>query len=233
MKSKNYARELKEYEKGNYVPNSGNKTKFLQDVNEKLEGKTGYKIVECGVRYGGATTFFGYLCERDGGHLYGIDIDDCSDVIETDSWTFIESDDRDVDNIILANQELRSGIDLLYVDSLHHFRHVEKVVEKWYPYLKEGAYIYFDDVDDMRRSMKSAYEFRMIRRWVKWFFHANYKDLELTIMYGNTGKARIKKLSPLGTKPNKARRHPSYFRSFLSIIVAVCKRVKRGHIFVS
>jgi len=45
-------------------------------------------ILEFGVRKGISTKKFINICEKNNGHLYSVDIDDCSEISKSKNWTF-------------------------------------------------------------------------------------------------------------------------------------------------
>ncbi len=83
-------------------------------------------ILELGTARGASTTMFLQACEITKGRLVSVDIADCSDLSDLESWQFVQSDSTDVQTILKAAGYLAAGIDILYVDSRHHIVHVEK-----------------------------------------------------------------------------------------------------------
>ncbi len=104
-------------------------------------------ILELGTENGASTTMFLQAAAENGGRVVSVDIEDCSMVSDSERWTFVQADSTDVQTITTAAPTLGDGIDVLYVDSLHTRSHVEAEVAAWWPYLKEGAVVFFDDVD--------------------------------------------------------------------------------------
>jgi predicted O-methyltransferase YrrM len=169
-------------------------------------------ILELGTQQGSSTTMFLQACEENDGQLVSVDIVDCSDVSTSSRWTFVQSDSTDVDFILSKAPFLRDGIDVLYIDTLHTRTHVEKELTGWYPFMKEGSHIFFDDVDSnpyrkgqRKDKVTSEVEVDKIREYVESFFYSNEDDLYLNIMFGTTGLAHYYKLSPKGTMPKAAK----------------------------
>ncbi len=81
-------------------------------------------------------------------------------------------------DFILSNAPyLKNGIDVLYIDSLHAKNHVERELSGWYPFLKKGSHIFFDDVDSnpYRKGQRKDHfhgELRLdeIREYIEAFF---------------------------------------------------------------
>ncbi len=170
-------------------------------------------VLECGVNEGWSSGVLAHACEQQAGRLVSLDIADCSAAIESEVWTFIQTDDADLDHVISQVPELAQGIDIVYIDSLHSPRHVAKLIPLYYPLVKQGGYLAFDDVDpgpfmQGRRKDNANMEvvWRGIADTVLDFFHANEDDLLLEIHYGSTGLAVMQKLAPMNRPPLPAKR---------------------------
>jgi predicted O-methyltransferase YrrM len=181
----------------------------LMTMYRMVEQRENPTVVEFGVHRGQSTGVLAHACEKTNGRLISVDIEDCSDVIASPVWKFIQQDDSNIDSILQQEPIIRSGIDLLYIDSLHAPEHVAKLLMLWFPYVKENAYITVDDVDPfpyMRGQRKDDADreivWRGIQQVVMDFFHANHEQLYLEMHYGSTGLAVMYKLAPLQTQPN-------------------------------
>jgi len=164
-------------------------------------------IFECGVNQGYSTGFLAWACEKNGGILISVDINDCSDAVESSVWTFIQSDDAQQDVIFQRAPQLKLGIDFMYIDSLHSPKHVEKLLMLYYPYIKQGGIIAVDDVDPLpylngkrKDNIRQEIIWRAMGEVVRRFFYANEGDVVLEMYYGSTGLAILRKFSPLGTE---------------------------------
>ena len=100
-------------------------------------------ILEFGVRKGISTKKFINICEKNNGHLYSVDIDDCSEISKSKNWTFIKSRD---DNFDYLEKKLPKEFDLIFLDSFHNAEHVEKIFYYYYAKLKKGGSFFFDDI---------------------------------------------------------------------------------------
>ena len=162
-------------------------------------------ILELGVQSGNSTKLFlNALGEGEEGALISVDIDDCSGVASSPKWTFIRSDSTNVGNIVSKAPALKNGIDVLFIDSLHTTEHVHKELYGFFPYVKKGGSIFFDDIDSAPYceggELDSYYvelENRRILNFINSVFEANMDQLDLTVYRGWTGLGRLEKRSDL------------------------------------
>ncbi len=113
---------------------------FIKPCLEKFKD---IKILEFGVKEGRSTKLFLDYCEQNGGRVYSIDIDDYSQKFSDDNWTFIKSRD---DNFQFLDEKLPEKFDLIYLDSLHEAKHVEKIFYHYFSKLNLGGYFFIDDI---------------------------------------------------------------------------------------
>jgi predicted O-methyltransferase YrrM len=163
-------------------------------------------FLELGTDRGQSTKAILNALEGSNGLLVSVDISDCSAAGQGDNWTFVHCNSLDSDTVFKAAPRLRDGIDCLYIDSLHEDQHVLKELYTYYPYIKQGGQIFFDDIDSApymrgRRKDSVALEVanRKILRLVRDVFYDNLDQLRLEIRYGSTGLATLTKMSPVGT----------------------------------
>ena len=101
------------------------------------------KIIEFGVREGRSTKIFLDYCDKYDGNLYSIDIDDYSHLFLNKKWKFIKSRD---DNFEYLKDLLPKKFDLIYLDSLHEAKHVEKIFYYYFEKLKLNGAFFIDDI---------------------------------------------------------------------------------------
>lgn len=137
-------------------------------------------ILELGTDRGASTTVFLQACDEKDGTLVSVDIADCSDILGSPRWQFVQSDSANVAYILSQAPHLERGIDILYIDSLHTRAHVEKELTGWYPYMNAGSWIFLDDVDshpyrkgNRKDNFCSELAWDQIHDFVKSFFYAN------------------------------------------------------------
>jgi predicted O-methyltransferase YrrM len=187
----------------------------LMELHRRVSLVEAPVVLECGVNQGWSSGVMAHAVEQNGGKLISLDIEDCSDAIVSDCWTFIQTDDSDKERILRDAPLLKAGIDLIYIDSLHAARHVARLLMLWYPLVRQGGWLAFDDVDPgpyLRGQRKDdanrEIAWRAISHVVSDFFYANEDDLLLEYHYGSTGLALMQKLAPMSKAPNPPRRIP-------------------------
>ena len=82
------------------------------------------KILEFGVQKGRSTIEFLKYCEKNDGHLYSFDIEDCSQVSKSKLWSFYKSRD---DNFEFIENIIPEELDVIFLDTIHEAEHVEKI----------------------------------------------------------------------------------------------------------
>lgn len=195
-------------------------------------------IVELGVDQGQSTkVFLNAIDGKTAATLTSIDIRDCSEAVECNTWNFIQSDSTDIDGIINANPNIKNGIDILYVDSLHTAEHVYREVYGFFPFVKENGVIFFDDIDSgpykkgqRKDSVSTEIANRNIFRLLEDIFEANINDLNFEIMRGSTGLAKFTKKSNLGDFLNEPKKiKDRNFKLFWRILYLLTMRKTYRH----
>ena len=103
-------------------------------------------ILELGVQEGVSTKKFLNICDINNGRLYSVDVEDCSNVSKNLKWKFIKSRD---DNFDYIKSIIPEKIDVLFIDTLHEANHVEKIFYNYYNSVKNGGYIFIDDISHL------------------------------------------------------------------------------------
>ena len=83
-------------------------------------------VIELGVDRGHQKCFSMLVKSKSDALLVSVDIRDCSSVSNSKQWRFIQSDSLNIDEILCQAPEIKHGVDLVYVDSLHNPEHVKK-----------------------------------------------------------------------------------------------------------
>lgn len=216
--------------------------KQLHTMHKEAVSRTDPVILELGVQTGISTKIFLNAVHRgSGGQLVSVDIEDCSHVAQSSKWTFVRSDSANVENVLNTAPVINSGVDILYIDSLHHVDHVRKELLGFFPYVKNGGVIFFDDVDSIpymrgreKDNIHTEIGNRDILNFINEVFEDNIDKLYLTFERGSTGLIMLQKCAPLGTKLSsqpqlRARKSKIYWKYRRSIE----KRLRRLGVSVS
>ena len=103
-------------------------------------------ILELGVQTGRSTKKFLDICEKKNGKLFSVDIDDCSNVSDSNLWSFYQTRD---DNFEYIKSNIPKKIDVLFIDTLHEANHVEKLIKNYFSLIKNGGFIFIDDISHL------------------------------------------------------------------------------------
>ena len=174
----------------------------LLKMHSEVASRKSPIVLELGVDRGQSTkVFLNAINDKSSSRLISVDIRDCSHVSDSNLWTFIKMDSCKVKNILKKAPILKKGIDVIYIDSLHTPEHVFKEVYGWFPFLKKGGVIFFDDIDSIpylkgRRKDNVGIEIsnRKILELIESIFISNIDIIDLSLIRGSTGLARIDKI---------------------------------------
>ena len=164
-----------------------------------IKAKDNIKILEFGVRQGESTKKFIEICEKNNGHLYSVDINDCSNVSNSKYWTFLKSRD---DNFSYIKKYIKKKLDVIYIDSYHEPNHVKNILFYYYRFLKTNGIIFIDDISWLPY-VKESYrdnEFNEIinrntfNKIVE-IYSANINNFDLQFSFNDSGTAMLKKLN--------------------------------------
>jgi len=187
-------------------------------------------VLELGVDRGQSTkVFLNAIDKKPSSRLISVDIRDCSKVSDSKLWTFLKMDSIDVEGILKKVPLLKKGIDVIYIDSLHTSQHVFKEVYGWFPFLKKGGVIFFDDIDSTpylrgQRKDNVGIEIsnRKILELIESIFISNIDIIDLTLIRGSTGLARIEKMcaQEINLNPPKViqKRNNLFFAKLLNLL---------------
>jgi len=182
----------------------------LLRLHQVVKSKVDPVIVELGVDQGQSTkVFLNAIAEKSNAKLISIDIKNCNNAADAEHWEFVQQDSSDIKSLLIAKPIIKKGIDILYIDSLHTAKHVQKEIYNFFEYLNEDAYIFFDDIDSgpyMFKQRKDSVGIeianREIYKLLEAIFRANINKFDFEIMRGSTGLGVFKKRVPLGEKLN-------------------------------
>ena len=164
-------------------------------IFKDLRNKKNLKILEFGVRFGISTKRFLNLIDKNGGHLFSIDINDCSNISSSDNWTFIQSRD---DNFDFIEKKIPKEFDIILLDSFHNANHVKKIIYHYYKYLKPDGIFFIDDIswlpylkDSERNSFNCEINNMETYQMILEILKSNTNNIELFFSFQDSGMAKI------------------------------------------
>ena len=177
-----------------YVPKYEDKIDYIINIIKEIKN---INILELGVREGVSTKKFLKFCEENNGKLLSVDIDDCSTVSDSKSWTFIQSNDENFD---LIDKKIQRNLDLIYIDSFHEPNHVEKIFYHYYDFLKINGFCIIDDIswlpyckNEYRDNEFSEIINKSIFNKILEIYNQNKEKFSLEFYFEGSGLAIIKK----------------------------------------
>lgn len=180
--------------------------KFLYDSLINIKNPV---ILEFGVNTGASTSIFVHVAEQNNGHVYSIDIKDCSDVVISDNWSFFRINDLEIKKILENFEILYKGIDVIYVDSYHDSDHVEKLTYAWFPYLKKNGFLFFDDTDNYiyrkKKLIPHTINVGEINSAIEKIYFSNEDSIVYSRIFGSSGLSRYIKITNMNDKLNIAK----------------------------
>ena len=121
-------------------------------------------VLELGTRSGVSTAALLAGVERAGGHVYSIDIEDCSHVAAGHpQWTFVQGDSRNPD--LAASKTGGEPFDLILIDTYHAYENARDELALWGPHLAPGGTIAMHDPETFPGVRRAAQEFADVRGW--------------------------------------------------------------------
>jgi len=121
-------------------------------------------VLELGTRSGVSTAALLAGVERQGGHVWSVDIEDCSHVAAGhDQWTFIQGSSTDPD--LTAQKTGNEPFDLLLIDTEHTFEQSSAELSLWGPHVAPGGTIAMHDPETFPGVRRAAQEFADRMQW--------------------------------------------------------------------
>ena len=187
-------------------------------------------ILEFGVQKGRSTLKFLEICNINDGHLFSVDIDDCSGVSKDPRWTFIKSRD---DNFDLIKSKIPKKFDVMFLDSVHEAAHVEKIIYNYFDLLEENGYFFIDDISHLPYiKNKNSNNFyceinnRETFNKILEIYDSNTDIFDLNFSFKSSGLAIIKKKSDFSIK--KCDAIVTRNNSFKNIVRSLWKKIKKN-----
>ena len=171
-------------------------------------------ILELGVQQGISTKKFLDICDKNNGKLFSVDIEDCSNVSNNTKWKFIKSRD---DNFNYIKSLIPREIDILFIDTLHEAKHVEKIFYNYYDLVKEGGYIFIDDIshlpylnEDKKSNFYCEINNKETFNKILEIYLNNFDNFKLDFSFESSGLGIIKKKNKYKLKVPKEIRSRDY-----------------------
>lgn len=106
----------------------------------------GVKVIELGVRSGNSTAAFLTAAEEQDGHVWSVDISWAplpQPWYESGRWTYTLGDDTGTEVLDV----LPDGVDVVFIDTSHHYRHTLTELELYVPKVKPGGVVLLHDTE--------------------------------------------------------------------------------------
>jgi len=171
---------------------------FIFNDIKKIENLT---VLEFGVRHGISTNRFLDNIKQNKGHLYSVDVDDCSSVAKDENWTFIQSRD---DNYKYLEKKIPKEFDVIYLDSFHSASHIKKIIYLYFPMLKKNGFFFIDDIswvpyvkDNYRNSFNCEINNKETFYTILEILRSNRENIDIYFSFKGSGMCKIVKKSDL------------------------------------
>lgn len=176
------------------------KIKFLRIFENELNRFEKPTILEFGVSNKAlSTSIFLNKCIEKDGHLYSVDVIDYSHHFDSKNWKFIHSKD---DNYDLIEKQIPEKFDIIYLDTIHSAKHVEKILYYYYDKLNIGGVFVIDDTSFLpylkdREKNNFSLEinnYETFQRLLQ-IFNSNHENLYFESSFIGTGVVKLTKLN--------------------------------------
>ena len=107
-------------------------------------------IVELGVRGGESTFAFERAARLTDATVVSVDINETSYTSEYDNWQFVQANDLELADRFeewCGDHAVNPAIDVLFVDTSHHYDHTVAEIEGWFPHLSADGIVLFHDTN--------------------------------------------------------------------------------------
>jgi len=196
---------------------------IIKDKLEKRNFKK-VKILEFGVDKGISTALFLEFCNKNNGKLYSVDTIDYSKHFGDKNWKFINCRD---DNYMTINRMVDFPVDIIFLDTEHTAKHVEKIFFNYFKSLRKGGLFIIDDISWLPyiKTKKRNNEWVENNNKETFFklidiLNSNIKNITVEFSFQHSGLAIIKKIT---NTLNKSTKTPSREYSLKNIIKKLIK----------
>ena len=171
-------------------------TKLFDEELKKNNFKK-LKILEFGVDKGYSTSLFLRFCQQTKSKLISIDTIDYSKLFSDKNWKFIKGRD---DEFTKINKIVKWPVDIIFLDTEHTAKHVEKILNLYFNKLKVGGLFIIDDISWLPYVKGSYRDSEWIENNNKETFlklldiyNVNQKNFDISFLFYASGLAIIKK----------------------------------------
>ena len=197
------------------------KIKFLRILEKELNKLEKPLILEFGVSGKAlSTSVFLKKCIEKNGNLYSVDVIDYSHHFKSENWKFIHCRDDDYD---FVEKNIPEKFDIIYLDTIHTAKHVEKILYHYFDRLKTGGVFVIDDTSSLpylkgREKNNFSLELNNYETFQKLIqiFNSNHENLYFESSFIGTGAVKLTKLNDQKLKKYKSLSDRRF--SFLNII---------------
>jgi hypothetical protein len=142
----------------------------------------------------------------------------------SENWKFFKTRD---DNFEYIKKNIPEQLDVIYLDSVHEAKHVEKIFYNYYNFLKVGGYFIIDDIshlpylkNNLRNNFFNEINNQETFKKILDIYNSNYNNFDLIFSFVSSGMAKIikKKDSPLNINKKIISRENS-IKNFLRLIL--------------
>ena len=144
-----------------------------------------------------STSLFLKYCEKTNSKLFSIDVIDYSELFKNRKWKFLKSRDDNKENV---NKFLNSSVDIIFLDTEHTAKHVEKILYMYFNKLKINGLFIIDDISWLPYIKNEWRDNEWIENNNKETFNklieiynSNQKNIEIMFHFEHSGLAIIKK----------------------------------------
>ncbi len=197
--------------------------KFLKILHKELDELVNPNILEFGVsKKALSTSIFLEKCEQKNGNLFSIDVIDYSYHFNSKRWVFLNCKDDDYEFI---EKKIPDQFDIIYLDTIHTAKHVEKILYYYFDKLKVGGVFVIDDTSMLpylKNREKNNFSLEVnnnetFELLIK-VLNSNHENIYLEASFIGTGAVKITKLTE-----NKLKKYSSLSSRKFSIINLIRK----------
>tara|TARA_B100000674_G_C37928016_1_gene956548 strand:+ start:331 stop:963 length:633 start_codon:yes stop_codon:yes gene_type:complete len=182
--------------------------KYKNIIPKHFFEKENIKILEFGVETGQTTSLFLEICETNKGSVFSVDCENYSKLFESPNWTFINLRDDNFAEIETIIKNIT--FDIICLDTIHTKKHIKKILEFYFKYLKVGGIFIVDGISHLpyiknnyRDNFYSEINNKEIFDFLLSLKNNSENKILLDVSFEGSGVARITKLENLNLKQKK------------------------------